>query len=121
MSSAVAPDGNKTSISLFVGFARELNGMSRPCRGNYVDLQPFFAQPRECRPGELGRAAATSGWVDDCKELMPQSCFIPSKEMLVSVRARPSSQRQKHSGAVELRKLLRERVSLNFERSGARI
>jgi hypothetical protein len=87
MSGAIAPDRNEPPVSLFVGFAGKFDSVAGSCRGNDVDLQSLFAQPRESRPGKLGRAAATGGGINDRKELMPQSRFIPSKEMLIPVRA----------------------------------
>ena len=80
MRGAVAADGDEAPIALLVGFARKLDGVTGPSRGNHVDLQSLFAQPRECRPGELRRAAATGGWIDDCEESMPQSRFIPQRK-----------------------------------------
>ena len=87
MRGAVAADGDEAAVSLFVGFARKLDGVAGPGGGNDVNLQSLFAQTCERWPGQLGRAAATGGWVDDCKELMPQSRFIPSEEVLVADRA----------------------------------
>ena len=79
MRGAVAAYGDKAAVSLFVGFARKLDGVAGAGGGNDINLQSLFAQTCERRPGQLRRTAATSGWIDDCKKSMPQDRFIPSE------------------------------------------
>src|SRR5260370_148921 len=68
VSGTISTHGKKTPVALIVSFAGKLHGVARTCRSNAVDLQPFLAQTRECRPREFRGAAATGGGVDDGEE-----------------------------------------------------
>ena len=72
MRGAVAADGDEAAIALLVSFAGKLDGVAGARRGNDVDLQAFLAQTGKSRSGELGRAAATGGGVDDGEEAIFQ-------------------------------------------------
>ncbi len=79
MSGAIAPDSEKTAIALVIGFARELDSMTGPCRGNYVDLQSFFPQSGDCRADKFDGTAATGRRIDDSEKAFPHvrtKCLI---------------------------------------------
>ena len=76
MRRSVAADGDEATIPLSVSFAGKLDSMAGACRSNYINLQALLAQAGKRRAGELGRAPATGGWVDDSEEAVFQKRLI---------------------------------------------
>ena len=102
VSRAVAADGEKAAIALIVGFACELESVAGPCRGDYVDLQPFFAQTRDCGAGKFGGTSATGRRIDDSKK-----AFLHVRTKCRIIECFKASERQDRCLAIQLREAFR--------------
>jgi len=63
--SAIATDGEKFSVTLFMSFASELHSVALSGRRNHINFQALFTEARESWSGKLGGFAATGGGIDD--------------------------------------------------------
>ncbi len=68
VSGAVAADGDEATVTLIIGLAGKLRGVTWSGRGENVDAEAFFAQACDGRACELRRAAAARSGVDDGEE-----------------------------------------------------
>jgi hypothetical protein len=86
VSGAVAAYGDEAAIALGIGFASERGGVTGSGRGDYVNVEAFFAQARDGRAREFAGAAAACGGVDDGEEGFSHAIRTLRKELRLFLR-----------------------------------